>query len=172
MLTCWLESNVPRVRERVREVGGVRPSPGGQVGDRALSAPCEWPVPAARSRLGSWISDESSLSRISTQAPRARRLSRPDARRLASFSLSLFPSCLLPCCLPSLSAWLPCSPARRSPAHLPVALDTSNLPPCLLAPAYLCLSIPFLPPHLLLCLRLCPCFCRRRRYLEKEMYAL
>lgn len=46
-------------------VGGVRSSPpGGQVGDRRARRPGEWLVPAARSRLGSWISDESSLSRI------------------------------------------------------------------------------------------------------------
>lgn len=101
-------------------VGGVRPSPpGGQVGDRRpyYSTPCpsEWLVPAARSQLESWISDESSLSRIKhagADDSTSLSSSRADSPRFSLSSLLLPPAgarlLLLTCRVADTGVTYPC----------------------------------------------------------------
>lgn len=120
LLTCW------RVARDIHGVGGVRPSPpGGQVGDRRSRRPGEWLVPAARSRLGSWISAESSLSRIEHAG--AAYSSSLSSRRADSSRFS-------PSSFYTPSRHCRCSPA---PAYLPGGWYRSNLPLTVSTPGYL-----------------------------------
>lgn len=150
-MTCWPERASVRARERER-VGGVHVSPGGQVGDRCALSLRVLANGLYRRRARDWdpgFRMRGSLSRISTQAPRARRLSslRADSPRLSLSSLLNAPvlACLAPAYLRGADGNLPptCPPRLSLPAP---SFPGPPLPtPCL---PYLLRPCPYLPLRL------------------------